>query len=310
MKKLRYICAQPANNYYTWQVEVMINNFMSMGVNPNDIDILLGYNNKIDNVWVKLQQSYPYVRFFFYEDHRKAKTYIPSIYFYLMKCHLKEHPYLENKALFIHDSDIVFTRPPQFESMIHGKVWYLSNTNSYINYDYIQQKGNHIYEKMCEIVGIDKLIPKLLNNNSGGAQYIVKNTNYGFWDKVELDSVNLYKYFCDTESSYVKKHEGDFPIQKWTAGMWSLLWNAWYFGHETIVDKRLDFGWVTNPYSDVEKYPILHNSGVVDNSKGLFYKGDYINKLPYGVDLEIDKNKASLFYWEEIKKTAKKSCLV
>jgi hypothetical protein len=310
MKKLRYICAQPANNYYTWQVEVMINNFMSMGVNPNDIDILLGYNHKIDDVWLKLQQSYPYVRFFFYEDNRKDKTYIPSIYFYLMKCHLKEHLYLENETLFIHDSDIVFTHPPQFESMVYGKAWYLSNTNSYINYDYIQQKGNHIYEKMCEIVGIDKLIPKLLNNNSGGAQYIVKNTNYEFWDKVELDSVNLYKYFCDTESSYVKKYEGDFPIQKWTAGMWSLLWNAWYFGHETIVDKKLDFGWVTNPYSDVEKYSILHNAGVVNNSNGLFYKGDYINKLPYGVDLEIDKSKASLFYWEEIKKTAKKSCLV
>jgi hypothetical protein len=194
--------------------------------------------------------------------------------------------------------------------MAYDKAWYLSNTNSYINYDYIQQKGNHIYEKMCEIVGIDKLIPKLLNNNSGGAQYIVKNTNYEFWNKVELDSVSLYKYFCDEEPNYVKKHDSDYPIQKWTAGMWSFLWNAWYFGHETIVDKRLDFGWVTNPYSDVEKYSILHNAGVVDNSKGLFYKGDYIDKLPYGVDLEIDKSKASYYYWNEIQETKLKSCLV
>jgi hypothetical protein len=150
----------------------------------------------------------------------------------------------------------------------------------------------------------------LLNNNSGGAQYMVKNTNYEFWNKVELDSVRLYKYFCDEEPNYVKKHDNDYPIQKWTAGMWSFLWNAWYFGHETIVDERLDFGWVTNPYSDVEKYSILHNAGVVDNSKGLFYKGDYISKLPYGVDLEIDESKASSFYWEEIKKTAEKSCLI
>ena len=310
MKKLRYVCAQPANAYYTWQVEVMINNFIKMGINPNNIDILLGYNHKIDNIWLKLQQSYPYVRFFFYEDNREDKTYIPSIYFYLMKCHLKEHTYLENEALFVHDSDIVFTRPPQFESMAHDKAWYLSNTNSYINYDYIQQKGNYIYEKMCEIIGIDKLIPKLLNNNSGGAQYMVKNTNYEFWNKVELDSVRLYKYFCDEEPNYVKKHDNDYPIQKWTAGMWSFLWNAWYFGHETIVDEKLDFGWVTNPYSDVEKYSILHNAGVVDNSKGLFYKGDYISKLPYGVDLEIDESKASSFYWNEIQETKLKSCLI
>jgi hypothetical protein len=92
--------------------------------------------------------------------------------------------------------------------------------------------------------------------------------------------------------------------------MWSFLWNAWYFGHETIVDKRLDFGWVTNPYSDVEKYPILHNAGVVDNSKGLFYKGDYIDKLPYEVNLEIDESKASYYYWNEIQETKLKSCLI
>ena len=42
MKKLRYVCAQPANNYYAWQIEVMLNNFISMGVNPNDIDIYVG----------------------------------------------------------------------------------------------------------------------------------------------------------------------------------------------------------------------------------------------------------------------------
>ena len=37
--EIRYICAQPATKYYAWQVEVMINNFMAMGVNPNQMDI-------------------------------------------------------------------------------------------------------------------------------------------------------------------------------------------------------------------------------------------------------------------------------
>ncbi len=144
-------------------------------------------------------------------------------------------------TVFLHDSDIVLTKPPKFDDMIKGNSWYLSNTKFYINYDYIIGKGDHTYKKMCEIVGIDPLIPKLLNNNSGGAQYIVKNTTYEFWDKVETDSINLYKYFCDTEHLHVKKTEYDYPIQKWTAGMWSLLWNAWLAGHETIVDERLDF---------------------------------------------------------------------
>ena len=48
MQNIRFICAQPANSYYTWQVEVVINNFIKNGVNPNQIDILCAINN--DNV--------------------------------------------------------------------------------------------------------------------------------------------------------------------------------------------------------------------------------------------------------------------
>jgi hypothetical protein len=227
-----------------------------------------------------------------------------------MKRHLEGHTYLENEVLFIHDSDIVFTKSVDFSDMESGDEWYLSNTNAYINYDYIQQKGNDIYEKMCDIVGINYEIPKLMNSHSGGAQYIVKNTTASFWDKVEKDSVKLYKYFCEIEPHYVKKHGGDYPIQKWTAGMWSFLWNGWLSGHKTIVDSRLDFGWVTGGYDEVQKYSILHNSGVIDNTKGLFYKGDYINELPYNKNLYIDETKASSFYWNEIQSTGKISVLL
>ena len=307
---MRYICAQPAIKYYTWQVEVLINNFIRMGVNPNDIDILLGYTDEITEDWKKLKERYSNVRFFFYKDFREDKSYIPSIYFYLMKRHLEVNPYLENETLFLHDSDIVFTKEINFSDMEKGNMWYLSNTNSYINYDYIQQKGDYIYKEMCNIVGIDWRIPKLMNWHSGGAQYIVKNTNATFWDKVEKDSVKLYKWFCAYEPIFVNQHPDIWPIQKWTAGMWSVLWNAWYFGHQTIVDNRLNFGWVTGDYSEVEKYSILHNAGVVDNSKRLFYKGDYLDRLPYGIDLDIDKTKASSFYWNEILLTQQTSVLL
>lgn len=311
MKNLRYICCQPAISYYTWQVEVLINNFKKMGVNPNYIDIVCAIDNDvIPNEWIKLMTHYNSVRFFFYNDTREDKTYIPSVYFNLMKQHIVARPEIQNDVLFLHDSDIVFTKPVDFNSMIDGDSWYLSDTKFYINYDYIQVKGNDIYEKMCDIVGINKTIPKLMNNNSGGAQYIVKNTTYEFWDKVEKDSVKLYSYFCEVEPNYVKKNEYDYPIQKWTAGMWSLLWNAWLAGHETIVDDRMGFGWVTNPYSDVEKYSILHNSGVLHTNTDLFYKGNYINKLPYFENINVNTEKASYYYWNQICETANNSILI
>jgi hypothetical protein len=226
-----------------------------------------------------------------------------------MKQHLYAYPELKNQALFLHDSDIVLTRPINFREMLKDDIWYLSDTNSYINHSYIISKGEHVYNDMCDIFGIDKLIPKLMNSNSGGAQYLTKNTDYDFWNKVELDSVKLYHHFIKTENLHVKKNETDYPIQKWTAGMWSLLWNAWIFGHETKVDSRLNFGWSTNLYSDVENNSILHNAGVMSSNDGLFYKSDYMNKSPYGENLNIDKAKASYFYWTQVQEASKKSPL-
>lgn len=308
---MKYICAQPATTCYAWQVEVMVNNFMKVGINPNHIEILAGVNNGVvPEQWRKLQQHYPYVRFFFYNDTREDKIYIPSIYFNLLKQHLKAFPNLNNTPIFLHDSDIVFTKTPNFRPMEYGNAWYLSDTNSYINYDYIQQKGDYIYKKMCDIVGLDWRIPKLMNSNSGGAQYVVKNTNYDFWDKVEQDSIRLYKWFLEDEPQFKTNNPGVEPIQKWTAGMWSLLWNAWLYGHETIVDKRLDFGWVINKYEDIEKYSILHNAGVLSSNDGLFYKGAYTQRLPYNDDLNIDQTKASYFYWQQIQEAKKNTCLL
>jgi len=301
---MRYICAQPATPYYTWQVEVLINNFKKHGVNPNKIDILCSIKKGVvPEEWRKLQAHYNTIRFFFYEDTRTDLRYIPSVYFNLMSNHMKACPELKEERLFLHDSDIVFTKTPEL-GWVDKKTWYMSDTNSYINYDYIQQKGNDIYEKMCEIVGIDLLIPKLMNSNSGGAQYIIQGEGFEFWDKVEKDSISLYNYFCEKEPSYVKKYEGDYPIQKWTAGMWSLLWNAWAKGHETKVDPRLNFAWSTDNYSNIDKSFILHNAGVSSSMKNLFLKSNYINKLPYHDSIDIDTSKANAYYWEQIQETA------
>lgn len=307
---VKFICAQPANTYYLWQVEVMINNFLKHGIKPADIHILLGiYDDFIPYDWEILQNHYKGVGFYFYNDTRSDSCYIPSLYFHLVKKHLAKYTNLQESVLFTHDSDTIFTKKPEFGEMLDTKKWYVSDTNSYINYDYIQQKGNDTYLGMCNIVGIDPLIPKLLNSHSGGAQYIVKNTSVEFWDKVESDSIKLYKYFCEIEPHYEKKHINDYPIQKWTAGMWSYLWNGWLFGNEILVDKRLDFGWSTDEISRMESKFILHNAGVTDRHSGMFYKGAYTNSLPYGDIIEVEPHRASAFYWNEVQETAKVSPL-
>ncbi len=306
----KFICAQPANTYYLWQVEVMINNFIKHGIKPADIHILLGiYDNNIPYHWQILKEHYKEVGFYFYNDTRSDSCYIPSIYFHLLSKHLTEYPNLQDEVLFTHDSDIVFTKKPDLHSLFSTKKWYVADTHSYLDYKYIQSKDDVIYQKMCQIVGIDPLIPKIMGKNIGGAQYIVSNTTSEFWDKVEKDSVALYKYFCEVEPYYVKKHENDYPIQKWTAGMWSYMWNGWLAGNEIIVEPKLGFVWSTDSIKNIENHSILHNAGVTDKHSEMFYKGAYINSLPYNDAVTVNDSRASSYYWNEICETAKISPL-
>jgi len=315
---LRYICVQPRILYYVWQVEVMINNFLSSGISGNDIDILVAWNPndgtsapEAIEAWNKLAQKYNYVRFFWYEDTRTDMSYIPSIYFNVLKQHIQAHPELSTAPLFLHDSDIVFTRPVDFSSMVNDNIWYLSDTVGYIGTQYVLTKGHDVYENMCKIIGIDPLIPKLLNSNSGGAQHIVKGATAEYWEKVEKDSIALYKHLAETEYLHAEKGREGYPIQKWTAGMWSLLWNAWLFGNETKVDKRLDFCMATDPLEKWNQVPIYHNAGVTCACGRQFYKAQYMQKYPYDIKQESfsDRN-ASYNYVKEIIETASKSCLV
>ena len=287
MKNLRYVCVQPRLLYYAWQVEVMINNFIKHGINPNNIDILVAWNpNDLTtsiqanvDAWNKLASHYNQVRFFFYQDTRQQPIrYISSVRPNILKQHFKAHPQLESEAIFYHDCDIAFTKPPNWNKFLHDNIWYLSNTNSYINYDYIVSKGQDVYDKMCEIVGMNPVIPKLMNQNSGGAQYIMKEVNAEYWEKVEKDSEQLF-YKITQLNNYKKSLDPTHhELQIWCADMWAVLWNLWKRNLETKVVPELDFSWASDRIERVNKLPIFHNAGITGDYMGTmpcFYKGKY-----------------------------------
>ena len=85
---IRFICAQPATDYYVWQVDVMLNNFITMGINLNWVDVVCNIQNNIPDKWIKLAEHYP-ARFFFYKDTRETKHYISSIRPNILKQHFK-----------------------------------------------------------------------------------------------------------------------------------------------------------------------------------------------------------------------------
>jgi hypothetical protein len=170
---------------------------------------------------------------------------------------------------------------------------------------YVKSKGLNIFEEMCNIVGIDPLLVEKEEENSGGAQYIMKNVTPEFWDKVERDSEALTEYFNKKVVEY--HHIPNYhPIQSWTADMWAVLWNGWLFGNEIKTVPEMDFCWPTDDIKRWNKMQIFHNAGVVNNMQGLFQKAMFRLGYPINLNLDdFDKNKCSYNYVLEIKETLK-----
>lgn len=309
---MRYLSAQPANKYFAWQIDVMLTNFESMGVDMSTVDVLCAINNNvIPEEWHDLKDHHR-ANFYFYEDTRQAIGYIPSIRYNIIKQHFLAYPELEKEVIFLHDSDMVFTKPPSewiTQEMLDGDDWYGSDVNSYINYDYIISKGQEVFDLMVDTIGIDPQCVIDNNKNCIGAQYILKGTDYAFWDAIEKKSDELYTKVSQLNTRIKLEIENYHEIQIWCACMWTLLWLGWMRGKKTIVHKNLDFSWGTSTLSEYEMYNMMHNAGVTTNENGLFFKGKYTNSYPYGHNLEIKEGTASKKYYEWVQKAEKSTCL-
>jgi len=319
--RMTLICVQPCILYYGWQVEVMLQNFMDLGIHEHyEIRCLFAYNKR-ESDWKskvatiqKVQSHFLGVaKFYFYEDTRQYPiSYISSIRPNLLKQHYYEFPELSSTPVFYHDCDIVFTKFPDFFVTLlqDTRKWYVSDTISYIGHDYIKSKGDVVLSEMCKIVGINEFVVQNNQLNSGGCQYLMSNVDWLFWDKVEKDSENLYKNITKLNRELLAENPTYHELQIWCADMWALLWNAWMRGIETEIVPELSFCWGTDNISVWDNKYIYHNAGITDGMKSThFYKGDFRQILPYQYESEtFEKSKASYKYWEIIKQIGIKSC--
>jgi len=309
MKKLRFLCCQPATKYYFWQCEVLLNNFISVGIDLKDVDIVCCISNEVPDEWKKLQAHFD-ANFYFYNDTRVTKYYISSIRPNILKQHFELHPELEESAILYHDCDIAFTKPINWEQFLNDDKWYGSDCRWYIGHDYILSKGEDILDKMCEIAEISKELVKENELNSIGAQYIMKGVNARIWAEVEKNSEKMYKEITEMNNKKKSENPSYHEVQVFCADMWNLLWAGWKLGKKTVCHPDLEFSWATSTLADWEKLNIYHNAGCTGSGQGLFYKAEWMNKLPYNQDLQIKEGTASKKYYEIIQEVEKKSVLL
>lgn len=297
MDQLMFVTAQPDAPYFHWQIKLYVHNFLEKNIDPKRITVILGMrdNYPSDDGMDLLKLG---INVFFYKDEREVKNYIPSIKPYLISKWLESFPEY-GKLFFLHDSDIIWNYLPNLNELIQDDVVYLSDTRNYIGYKYLKDcskryeksfdncNSEQLIDEMCSTIGIDKKIIIDQENNSGGGQYIIKNTDYKFWNKVYQDSNSLYNSLIRFQRKYPIKSG---RLQVWTAEMWSLLWNLWLENKETKITNLLDFSWATDNIETYEKKPILHMAGVTKEMKNTkFFKGEFINVNPIEL-VETNKN--------------------
>ncbi|VBB17608.1 hypothetical protein YASMINEVIRUS_71 [Yasminevirus sp. GU-2018] len=286
---LIFVSAQPDNTYFHWQVEIYLYQFEKHGI----IDrcyALFGYTGQTPSAYAqRLAKKYPHV--LFYKDTRTSNDYSPSIRPHLFAKFFKEYPHF-GKNVFCHDSDIFLTKLPRFDLMLQpgDDVSYLSDTISYIGYEYIRDcsiryKSKHkslpdldIFYGMCKAVGISPELVIANQPNSGGAQYLLKNIDHTYWEENERKCDELYSYLCKYEKTYPINHH----IQKWTAGMWVDIWLLWKRGGKTKIHKELDFSWATGTVDEYNHYNIFHLAGITgSNCSDKFHKGKFTSETVF-----------------------------
>lgn len=308
-----YLSAQPDELRFIWEIEVQHYNFKQNGINLKDVYAIFGYKNQPSDKLLKLKETLN-SNIILIEDTRcNDISYSPTIRPHILKKFFQNNSELIDEKCFYHDSDIIYTYNglPDFD--LTQTVWYVSDTNSYLNYDYIITKGTDVLIDICELFKISPSILRKNNAITGGCQYIIFGTDYDFWNDVEIKSEELFKlsyrddFYAQQWSKISGRPSSEYHgLQWWCADMWAVIFMAWKYGFSTKLHNDLQFSWGCGQ-GDYNYHKIFHNAGVTgDLANTAFNKNSYKSRTPYNDDFSyISEEQNTKKYVEEIKKAGK-----
>lgn len=291
---MKFITAQPCEPRFLWELEVLITNIRKTCLDKHEIIAI--FNDQNPHLMREFQQKYgDQVMIKIYSDNRDNRAYPPTARPYLLWRFLSEDKARENDTYFQLDSDVIFREIPDIPEL-SGKKIIGSDCGGYIDYNYLitRKNGAQIVDGFAKILNVPE---DLIRETPGiGAQWIFTNPTADLWWHIWRDSDNLYNFLQGIDSD----------IQKWTAEMWSQLYNFAKYGWEVEISPELAFCMSTDPVELWDSKKILHNAGVVSsNASACFYKGDYISRSPFGDDLSwVRRDKCSRKYVDAIEKVS------
>ena len=288
---MKLILAQPSIKRFQWELEVLLTNIKQFG--KFEVVLLFSKPHDYDDTVPRYLSAKYGVQCFVYDDKRFEKSYIPSIRPYLWWQYLRNDPSREHEQYFYIDSDIIFRQMIDFATLgADAQHWVGSDCSGYIAYDYIKQcrNGEQILQGMAAITGIT--VDQMKGVPGIGAHLLLTNPTAAFWERAFEDSNRLWQYLSGVDSN----------VQKWTAEMWAQLWGMVREGKTILTPKELDFCMATDPIEKYDQVKIMHNAGATGSDE-LFFKGKYINSMPFNDDLSyVNPQKCSRKYVEALQK--------
>jgi len=331
-RELKFITVCPIDSYFTWQIHSWLESLKKIGHSDKAIVLLFEPLGRTNPKWQQVIDLYPEAEFHFYKDDGTVdpllSTYIPILRPYTMIKYCEEFPEISEKAVFYCDSDVLFLENFNIDHLLDDDIIYGSDTNSYINASYFDNKINDVLPNKLEkykmidvlgeaakIVGITRQICENNNDNSIGTQYLLKNTNKEFWQNIFNKSIPLLLYLGRINKQFFENENKGY--QKWVSDMWLVLWELWRLGYETKIVDELEFAWAPDDINKLKRCTIYHNAGIsgpIQDGYPCFYKGKYINgndpfKDQHIYDVlksEESKKHCTWYYTNELKKVKDK----
>lgn len=288
---MKYASIIQDTTYLLWQQELQGFNFHRLGLLDDLVVGVLVEPGATPSPHARRLAEMMDVRFF--ENHQARRHYLASNKPYGLAQVLKADPEL-GRQLFLLDSDVIFREALDFSALTPGREWYVSDSGAigYLGWNYLTSHATpEEIAPMAALVGLTNDRLKAEQPNSGGAQYLMKNVTAVFCEKVASDSIALYDYVTT-----LKREDGTFKLQVWTAEMWAWLWNAFHVA-PVRISREMDFAWGPHQVADWDTRKMLHLAGVTGAEPGCFYKGKYMGGVPWEVEPNFDFVSRERCWW-------------
>lgn len=287
MRDLKIITVQPDACAFWWTVAVQLYNAKRLGIEKYfQVLVFQSFDRRDEGFhpkWKFLEKKFPEAKFFYYKDTDNITeifttfNYIPLLRPWTLKQHWQKFPELQKDAVFYIDSDVLFTRFPQFLFDVKdNETVYASNAKSYISAEYFDSKIKDVILSELDVYketdilntaagfcGINRKICEQNNEKSGGAQYFLKNIPSNFWQQVFDASLKIRTYLMAQNKRFFASE--DAGIQSWCSDIWATIWTLWARGDDFQTPKEFDFCWASNYVSEWENTNIYHDASAMQD---------------------------------------------